>query len=84
MAKAKEELKRAEKFGINGVLRIGEPNTPVLGVPVRINHVGIAVFGGTNMLTALSEAGIPVEIKAIEGFMNVKEMVDVNDLPFKS
>ena len=84
MAKAKEELKRAEKFGINGVLRIGEPNTPVLGVPVRINHVGIAVFGGTNMLTALSEAGIPVEIKAIEGFMDVKEMVDINDLPFKS
>jgi hypothetical protein len=80
MVKAKEELRKAEEFGIGGIIQVGGPNAPVLGVPVRINHVGIAIFGGTNPLTALSEAGIPVEIKAIEGLLNIKEMVDIKEI----
>lgn len=78
--KAREELEKAEKSSIGGVLEIGSPNTPVLNVPVRINHVGIAILGGINPLTAVSEVGIPIEVKAIEGSINIKELVDINEL----
>ncbi|RLI13328.1 MAG: hypothetical protein DRO43_06165 [Candidatus Hecatellales archaeon] len=42
--------------------------------------MGIAIFGGTNPLTALSEAGIPVEVKAIGSLLNINEMIDINKL----
>ena len=78
--RAREELRKAEEFGIGGIIEVGRPNSPVLGVPVRINHVGIAIFGGTNPLTALSEAGISVEVKAIGSLLNINEMIDINKL----
>lgn len=80
LAKAKEELQKAEEIGIRGTIMVGEPNTPVLSVPVGIDKVGIALMGGTNPLTAVNEARIPIETKAVECLINFEEMVDINEI----
>ncbi|MEM2910930.1 MAG: DUF128 domain-containing protein [Candidatus Bathyarchaeia archaeon] len=77
---AKKKLQKAEEVGIRGLMVVGEPNLPVLGVPVGINKVGIALIGGTNPLAGVSEAGIPIETKAIECIINFEEMTHINEL----
>lgn len=77
---AKEKLRKAGEAGINGVMFVGEPNMPVLGVPVGINKVGIALIGGTNPLAGVGEAGIPLETKAVECLMNFEEMIHINEV----
>ena len=78
LTKAKERLQKAEEIGIKGTIMIGEPNTPVLGVPVRIDKAGIALMGGINPLTAVSEAKIPIETRAIECLIDFEEMVNIS------
>jgi len=80
LEKTKEKFEEAERLGIKGVLMVGEPNIPVLGVPVRINKIGIALMGGINPLTAINEAKIPIETKAIECLINFEEMENINKI----
>ncbi len=51
--------------GIGGILLIGQPNSPLLGVPVGIDKVGMIIVGGLNPIAALEESGIPTESKAM-------------------
>ncbi len=64
-----EEAKRlAEKMagrGIGGILMIGEPNKPLLEMPVRIDKAGMVIVGGLNPVSALEESGIPTESAAM-------------------
>lgn len=64
-----EEAKRlAEKMagrGIGGILMIGEPNKPLLEMPVGIDKVGMMIVGGLNPVSALEESGIPTESAAM-------------------
>ncbi|MGE5893591.1 MAG: NrpR regulatory domain-containing protein, partial [bacterium] len=54
-----------EAKGIRGILLIGEPNKPLLEIPVGIDKVGIVIVGGLNPLAAIEESGIPTESKAM-------------------
>jgi len=65
--------------GFTGVLEVGAPNVPILGVPVRPQYFGVAMVGGTNPMAALKEAGIPVVTKALKGLMDVSEMGSIRD-----
>lgn len=56
--------KMAEK-GITGILEIGEPNRPLLDVPVGIDRAGIVIVGGLNPVAVLEEHGIPTDSKAM-------------------
>ncbi len=76
--KAKESLETAAEYGIRGVLKIGEPNKAVLGIAPAINRVGLVFIGGTNALAAVSEKGIPVETKAVEGLMSLKDLINID------
>ena len=78
--KAKERLEKAKEYGIRGVLKIGEPNNAVLGITPTLNRVGLVFIGGTNPLAAVSEKGIPVETKAAEELMNLKDLVNIDAL----
>ncbi|MCS7115625.1 MAG: DUF128 domain-containing protein [Nitrososphaerota archaeon] len=80
LSAAVETLKKAKEAGICGLMVFGEPNMPVLGVPVGINKVGIAFIGGTNPLAGVSEAGIPIETKAIDCLVNFEEMTHIEEL----
>lgn len=64
-----DEAKRLKQTimerGIGGILLIGQPNSPLLGVPVGIDKVGMIIVGGLNPIAALEESGIPTESKAM-------------------
>lgn len=62
---AKRLKQKIMERGIGGILLIGQPNSPLLGVPVGIDKVGMIIVGGLNPIAALEESGIPTESKAM-------------------
>jgi len=73
-------LSRLQLSGLYGVLEVGEPNTPVLGVQVGRNHFGVVIVGGTNPMAALQERGIPAYTRAITATMDFHEFTKVDKL----
>lgn len=67
-------INRLLTAGFYGILEVGEPNTPVLGVDVDRDHMGVIITGGTNPMAAVQEAGIPIITKAIKGLLDFREM----------
>jgi repressor of nif and glnA expression len=68
---ALENVQRLERklraLGLGGIVELGKPNQPLLGVPVSEGHVGMIVYGGLNPIASLQESGIPVKIKSLAG-----------------
>ncbi len=62
-----------------GILEVGMPNVPLLGVPVSPQFVGIAAVGGTNPMAAIREGGRWVQTQAMKGLMDISEMIEVRD-----
>jgi repressor of nif and glnA expression len=67
-------INRLLTAGFYGILEVGDPNTPVLGVDVDRDHMGVIITGGTNPMAAVQESGIPIITKAIKGTMDFREM----------
>jgi repressor of nif and glnA expression len=65
--------------GFTGILEVGAPNVPLLGVPASPQFFGVAMVGGTNPMAALKEKGIPVVTKSLKGIMDVGEMESIRD-----
>lgn len=63
--RAKEIAEELLEKGIRGILVIGEPNKPVLGVQPGIDRVGMVIAGGLNPVAALQESGIETESMAM-------------------
>ncbi|MDI6866425.1 DUF128 domain-containing protein [Methanoculleus sp.] len=61
-------------FGFSGILELGAPNLPLLGVPVSPQYLGVAFVGGTNTMAALREAGRPVVTRALKGLIDIQKM----------
>lgn len=72
-----EDLK---KKGIGGVLIIGNPNQPLLEMPVAMDKAGMVVVGGLNPIAALEEKGIPTVSKAMSTLYKFSELVEFRDL----
>ncbi len=66
-----EDLAAAD---FKGVLAVGEPNTPLLDVPVGRDRVGIAIIGSHNLVAAVVESDIEIQSKAISHLVEVSEM----------
>ena len=66
-------------IGFSGILDIGAPNVPLLGVPVSPQYVGVAIVGGTNAMAAVREAGRPVVTKARKGLIDIRDMGYLDD-----
>lgn len=60
-----------------GVLELGEPNADILEVPVTRGHIGIAIIGGHNPMAAIKERGIDINVEAISGLVDVRDMVKI-------
>lgn len=60
-----------------GVLEIGLPNSPLLGVQVSPQYMGVVAVGGTNPISAVREAGYPVVTRAMRGLIEASEMIGV-------
>jgi len=66
-------------IGFSGVLDVGAPNAPLLGVPVSPQYVGVAMVGGTNAMAAVREAGKPIVTRALKGVIDIREMGYLED-----
>ncbi len=73
-------LKKLDSRGFGGILKVGEPNNPVLSVPVSKDKIGMVIIGGINQLAAIEEAGIATNTSAIESLIDRSEMKNINDL----
>lgn len=78
--KAEEIFDRVEQAGLGGVLFIGKPGQPVLGMPVGVERVGIVVAGGLNPIAAVEEAGIETESKALGSLLEYNQLQSFWDL----
>jgi repressor of nif and glnA expression len=61
----------------SGVLEVGMPNVPLLGVPVSPQFVAIAAVGGTNPMAAIREGERWVQTQAMKGLMDIRDMQEI-------
>jgi len=66
--------------GIGGVLLIGNPNQPLLEMPVGLDRAGMIIVGGLNPIAALEEAGIPTITKAMSTLYKFSELISFQEL----
>jgi repressor of nif and glnA expression len=64
---------------LSGILEVGMPNLPLLGVPVSPQFVAIAAVGGTNPMAAIREGGRWVQTQAMKGLMEISQMEEIRD-----
>jgi repressor of nif and glnA expression len=62
---AKNLAHKMSDIGIGGILLIGNPNQPLLEMPVGMDKAGMVIVGGLNPVAALEEAGIATESHAM-------------------
>jgi len=70
-------LENQQKKGWGGVLVLGEPNEPVLGVPVGMDRFGICMVGGIVPGAAMVEEGEQVVTFAPHCFIPIEEMTQI-------
>jgi len=70
-------LEKQKKKGWGGVLVLGEPNEPVLGVPVGMDRFGICMVGGIVPGAAMVEEGAQIVTFAPHCFIPIEEMTRI-------
>ena len=77
---ARRLAKKMAERGIGGILLIGEPNRPLLEIPVGIDKVGMVIVGGLNPVAAIEESGIPTESKAMSTLHEYSRLTDFQNV----
>ncbi|MBM4136212.1 MAG: DUF128 domain-containing protein, partial [Nitrospira sp.] len=80
LEKARELSATMEKKGIGGILLIGNPNQPLLEMPVGLDRAGMVIVGGLNPIAALEEAGIPTVSKAMSTLFRFSELIKFKEI----
>jgi hypothetical protein len=80
LEKARQLSEELQKKGINGILIIGNPNQPLLEMPVAMDRAGMVIVGGLNPIAALEEAGIPTVSKAMSTLHRFTDLVKFKEL----
>ncbi|MCJ7613626.1 NrpR regulatory domain-containing protein [Candidatus Bathyarchaeota archaeon] len=70
-------LAEQQKKGWGGVLVLGEPNEPVLGIPVGMDRFGICMVGGIVPGAAMVEEGEQIVTFAPHCFIPIEEMTRI-------
>ncbi len=71
---AEDILNKLEKVGLYGTLVIGEPNQPVLQIPVSSGYVGLVILAGLNPLAAVEEIGISTQNRSLCLLMDYEKL----------
>lgn len=66
--------------GIGGILIIGNPNQPLLEMPVAVDKAGMIIVGGLNPLAALEEAGIQTVSKAMSTLFRFSDLIKFKEI----
>jgi repressor of nif and glnA expression len=74
-----EVLDELSSSSYSGILDVGMPNIPLLGVPVNPEFIGIAAIGGTNPMAAIREGGRWVQTNSLKGLMDISELEEIRD-----
>ncbi|KPJ97833.1 MAG: hypothetical protein AMK71_12430, partial [Nitrospira bacterium SG8_35_4] len=77
---AKSLAKKMADIGVGGILLIGNPNQPLLEMPVGIDKAGMVIVGGLNPIAALEEAGIPNESRAMSTLYEYSKLIRFKDV----
>lgn len=78
--KALQLRENLREKGIGGILLIGNPNQPLLEMPVSMDKAGMIIVGGLNPIAALEETGIPSISKAMSTLYKFSELVTFKEL----
>ena len=76
---ARSLAKKMADIGIGGILHIGNPNQPLLEMPVGMDKAGMVIVGGLNPIAALEEAGIPTESKAMSTLYEYSKLISFKE-----
>jgi repressor of nif and glnA expression len=63
-------IRKMDSAGVGRALVIGKSGQMILGIPVRVDRVGIVVPGGLNPIAAAEEAGIETESRALTALVD--------------
>lgn len=74
LVQAKNITEKLKAHGFSGVILFGQPNQPLLGIPVTTGKVGMVVLGGLNPVAALEEAHISSQSRAMAALMDYHDM----------
>ena len=80
LGKAQEISHELKEKGIRGILLIGNPNQPLIEMPVGLNRAGMIIVGGLNPIAALEEAGIHTVTKAMSTLYPFSDLVRFKEL----
>jgi len=78
--KAGQLSEELTKKGIRGILLMGNPNQPLLEMPVGLDKTGMIIVGGLNPVAALEEAGIMTTSKAMSTLYKFSGLVKFKEL----
>ena len=81
---ALELEKKLRAMGLVGIMSFGQPNQPLIGVPVSEGYAGLIVYGGLNPIAALREGGLPVIIKSMAGLVPYSSLKMIEDYQRKT
>jgi hypothetical protein len=73
-------IEMSEKIGLGGVIAIGQPNQPLLDIPVTHGCVGMIIPGGLNPIAAVVENDIATTSAAMHGLCDFDQLVDYTAL----
>jgi repressor of nif and glnA expression len=79
MPEARGLCEKMKEIGIGGVLAIGNPNQPLLEMPVGIDKAGMVIVGGLNPVAAIEESGIPTVSKVMSTLYEFTQMTSFKD-----
>jgi repressor of nif and glnA expression len=77
---AKQLFVLLRQLNLYGILAIGQPNRPLLDIPVSEGRTGMIAIDGLNPIAALHEAGIPVELNPLSGLEELGTFVPFKDV----
>jgi len=80
LERVKEIYSIMQKRGFQGILMFGEPNQPLLDIPVGMDRVGIIVVGGLNPIAALEENNIHTYTTAISTLYDSRELLTFDEV----
>ena len=70
-------LTNLKNKGWGGILVLGEPNEPLLGVPISMDRFGLCMVGGMILGAAMMEEGAQVETFAPDRIVPIEEMTRI-------
>ncbi len=80
IGKATQLGQELHEKGLRGVLMIGNPNQPLLEMPVGLDKTGMIIVGGLNPIAALEETGIMTTSKAMSTLHRFSDLVRFRDI----